>query len=346
MCDMDNSTKKRNLKIIIAVTIFVVAFSIGFIRGFRAGEPKAITESRTRVMFDTVVRITIEGHPDLDYPRIFKEIWDELSVWEEELNLYDSSSALNIANQADSSTVLPARLGRAVGQGLASIVPTGGTFDIRIGEMTALWDFAGEGRVPSRREITAAFERMHRPIRMRGDTLEKEFDEPRLDLGGIAKGLACDAVFEILDTIEGIDRFIVDLGGNIRAKSSTGKSFNIGVQSPISADSVVGKFILESGRACATAGDYQRYFVIDDVKYHHILDPKTGMPSRKCSGVTVVAPDGATADIVSTALFVMGPEDGMAYLDLNSEIKAVFLDSTGTIIAGDLEVSPLLDGEK
>jgi len=330
---------------VLACILVAVAVAI-YLTGGYSGIRKPERMSKSRVLFDTIVKIDIEGPGELDYSRIYTAVWEELDGWERELDLYDTLSDLDRANRCDSQIILPKRLASAVGKGLDSIIPTGGHFDIRIGEITALWDFAGDGVVPETRKLSAAIDRMHRPIRMRGDTLVKSGFSPRLDLGGIAKGLAADAVFAILDSIEGVERFIIDLGGNIRVKDEGGKAFEIGVQSPESPDKLAGKFSLASGKACATAGDYQRFFVVDGIRYHHILNPANGVPARGCSAVTVLANDAVTADIMSTALFVMGPEAGSVFLESNSEIKAVFLDSTGTIIAGNFDLNPVSQDDR
>ena len=322
------------------MTVLMVAILVGVgIALYFGGGPHRglVEESRTRVMFDTVVRVTLEGQRGFDFVPVFEGIWAELSGWEAEVDAYDTASALFFANRSDSAEVLPDRLSKALRLGFESILSTGGNFDIRIGELTSIWDFAGDGRVPSKREISAALDRMHRPIRLSGDTLVKSGASPKLDLGGLAKGMAADAVYALLDTIPEIERFIVDLGGNIRAKSSDSSSFEIGIQDPRSANRIAARFSLGSGFSCATAGDYQRYFIVDGIRYHHILDPATGAPARRCSAVTVVARDGATADIMSTALFVMGPVTGMEFLKEKGGIEAAFFDSTGTLIAGNLD---------
>ncbi|HDR91449.1 MAG TPA: FAD:protein FMN transferase, partial [candidate division Zixibacteria bacterium] len=155
-------------------------------------------------------------------------------------------------------------------------------------------------------------------------------------------GIAAQTVADILDTIEAVDRYIVDLGGNIAVGGKGEKPFIIGIRDPKAPDEIIGKFSMEKGYACATAGDYQRFFVADGVRYHHIIDPKTGYPARGLSAVIVVALDATIADILSTALFVMGYEEGMTYLETNPEIRAVFFDGEGKLLGGNLEIK--IDG--
>ncbi|MCK5832322.1 FAD:protein FMN transferase [bacterium] len=335
--EFENKRSSPRMTFAVVLIIVLVAFAVYFSGGYH-GFSKPTYQTRTRVMFDTLIRIELEGDKGLDYPQIFHAIWEELELWEKEVDAYDMNSYLFAANASDCDIIVPSRLSKSIHEGFDAIIATGGHFDIRLGELTALWDFSGEGKIPNDKEISAAIERVHYPIKLRGDTLIKTDFFPKLDLGGLAKGYALDMIYSFLDTIEGIDRMILDLGGNIRVKSKKNDNFTIGIQSPVGGNIISAKFRLKSGWACATTGDYQRYFVKNGVHYHHILDPKDGKPARGCSGVTIIADKGLTADIYSTALFVMGPEYGMEFLKSNPQLEAIFLDSTGTVIAGNLKV--------
>ena len=280
---------------------------------------------RTRLMFDTVVSISIDAPASLDIDSIFRDVWGILSEWESAADIYDSTSEIYVVNSDSGYFLLSTPLARAVSTGLAYRDTTLGTFDIRIGSLTEIWDFAGEGHIPTEIELDIALENMKTPIELAGDTIVKINIHPRLDLGGLIKGLAVDELYDYLYKKPEIDAALIDLGGNIRGFKRDDRGFNIGIRHPASANELAGNFKLESGMACATAGDYQRFFVVDGVRYHHILDPFNGHPARKCGAVTVLAPTGLDADIFSTALFVMGHEDGVNFLKTHSEIRAVFL---------------------
>jgi len=317
--------------------ILAIAAAVYFGGGYH-GRGRVVTERRTRVMFDTVVRISIKAPRSLDFTETYVAVWEELAAWESALDGYDSTGALFKLNSSDSSMVVPHRLAEAVGIGFAAKDSTGGAFDIRIGELTKLWDFSGEGYVPTQFELDSALTRMYSPIKIHGDTIIKSGLAPRIDVGGLAKGLAADAVAEILDTIPQIKRYLIDLGGNIRAEDRAGEPFKIGIQHPRDANKLAGSFTLETGIACATAGDYQRYFEIDGTRYHHILDPSTGKPATGCAAVTVIAPDALWADIYSTALFVMGPKEGMKFVKRHFSIKAAFFDRKGNLVDGNIKI--------
>ena len=85
-------------------------------------------------------------------------------------------------------------------------------------------------------------------------------------------------------------------------------------------------------KAISTAGDYERFFIKDGIRYHHLLDPKTLQPARKCQSVSIIADDGLTADSLDTGIFVMGPEKGMALIESLPHIGGVIVDQDGKIL--------------
>ncbi|MGC9314499.1 MAG: FAD:protein FMN transferase, partial [bacterium] len=220
------------------------------------------------------------------------------------------------------------------------------------GGIVRLWDFTGEGTIPSEEALEIALADANHPIEIQSftDSLNRNTDRKDvsvtiiknrntiLDLGGLGKGIAAEGAAKALDTIPEIQRYIIDLGGNIAVGGKGEKPFVIGIRDPKAPDDVIAKFQLEPGMACATAGDYQRFFEHDGVRYHHIIDPKTGRPAGKLSAVTVKATDAATADILSTALFVMGYDEGIGFLKNNPSVRAAFFGSEGKHIGGNLEI--------
>ena len=157
----------------------------------------------------------------------------------------------------------------------------------------------------------------------------------QLDLGGVAKGWAGGNVLAV-DTLDGA---LLELGGNISCfgKKADGKTrWNIGVADPDAAASYIATVGIENGCA-VTTGDYERFFEENGVRYHHVFDPATGYPANTgLRSVTVVMEyaDGGLADGYSTALFVMGLEDGLAFCEENG-IAAVFVTADKTIYVSD-----------
>lgn len=196
---------------------------------------------------------------------------------------------------------------------------TDGAFDPTVGPLVTTWGFRGASpHVPSPPARDSALRLVGwRLIELREGGREARL--PRrgmaLDFGAIGKGFALDRAAATMRR-RGADAGMLDLGGNVlvfgRGPGADG-GWPIGIRDPRRPGRVLGTLVLDSG-SVATSGDYERFFEEDGVRYGHILDPRTGRPARGVLQVTVEAPDGTTADALSTALFVTGPVRGRRVL--------------------------------
>jgi thiamine biosynthesis lipoprotein len=161
----------------------------------------------------------------------------------------------------------------------------------------------------------------------------------RIGLGGIAKGYAVDKAFEKLSFFD-FRGVLVNLGGDLRVggRNENGEIWRVRVQHPRRTGEALA-FLPLTNVAVATSGDYQRFFVEKGKKYHHILDPSTGFPARRCQSVTVVAPDATRADALATAFFILGPKKALKIAASTLGVETFIVDAEGKI-----HMSPGLKG--
>ena len=149
--------------------------------------------------------------------------------------------------------------------------------------------------------------------------------ELRLDVGAIAKGYAVEQVCR-----EAPAGLLVSVGGNVRATGpkADGQPWVVGIQSPDGEKEDFLHTVELSGGSVVTSGDYQRYYTVDGVRYHHIIDPQTLCPAAYWRSVTIICADSGLADALSTALFTLPQEDGQAILD-RWGAQAMWVDASG-----------------
>ena len=235
-----------------------------------------------------------------------------------------------VSVSADTLALLKA--GKALG------AATGNTFDIAISPIVKAWGFTENTHtIPTQETLDTLL-----PLTKAEDvsvnednsTVYLEKEGMAVDLGGIAKGYASDKLAELLQR-KGVQSAWLSLGGNVCAigKKPDGSPWKIAVQNPSDENDYVG--VVEVEDACAvTSGGYQRYFEENGKKYHHIIDPATGKPAESgLLSVTIVCKNGTKADALSTALYVMGLEDALAYWKTQDDFEVIFVTEDGEVVA-------------
>jgi FAD:protein FMN transferase len=212
---------------------------------------------------------------------------------------------------------------------------TSGGFNIAIGPAVDAWNVIEGQRIPTESELEALrplvnLQAVH--IDVRAQTIFLEKAGMRIDVGGIGKGYAADQAVDALRRAGAIAG-VVALSGDIKTfgRLPDGKLFPIGVQHPREAGAVLAWIDLQD-EAISTAGDYERFFERDGVRYHHILDPRTLQPAHGCQSVTVIAREGVWADGLDTGIFVMGPELGMRLVETLPDVEAIIVDADGRLL--------------
>ncbi len=209
---------------------------------------------------------------------------------------------------------------------------SGGAFDITYASVGRYYDFR-EGRRPDGSLLQAGLPGVdYRNVELDPDVPAVRFTRPEVhvDLGGIAKGYAVDLGIAIMRAA-GIEHGSVTAGGDSRILGDRrGKPWTVGVRDPRNADRMVAVLPL-TDTAVSTSGDYERFFEQDGVRYHHILDPTTGDSARGNASVTILGPEAAFTDALSTSVFVLGPEKGLALVNRLPGIDAIVIDANGKL---------------
>lgn len=249
---------------------------------------------------------------------------------ENEISHKVSSSSIAALNRGESVTLSDDLLS-AISLSLEIQEKTNGAFSIFLLPLTSLWDFE-EGRVPSPSDLLAALREMERAT-FTVDGKVAYLSGGGIDLGAVGKGMAADTLANALRKKE--QNGIVAVGGSIGAVGDKGgKSWLVGIRDPFSdaQGDTLGTLSL-SDAFVSTSGSYEKTFSADGVQYHHILDSKTGMPvESELISVTVIADSGILSDMLSTALFAVGIDAGVA-LCAEYGADALFVQKDGTLLA-------------
>jgi thiamine biosynthesis lipoprotein len=315
-----------------------------------AADPGPYTAGRE--VLGTAVTISAWGSKEAPLKPGVDAAFAEMAEVEAELDPYDATSTIAAFNASpyewhalppSATEVLDAieRLG------------VGGQFSPTLFGVTNLYDFGGKGSVPEtwalnvqvgaaatleRQGARARFDRS-RVLPLEMTALPEGFGpHPGLDFGGAAKGLAIDRAMDRLRKVPGIEGAMISAGSSTQVwgAKSDGEPWRVGIEDPRETGkvlAVIGAIAAPQPLNISTSGDYQLFFERGGVRYHHILDPKTGAPARGLRSLTVYgAMSGMDADILSTALFVMGPSAAKEWAERN-KVGLYAVDDRGRVIA-------------
>lgn len=251
------------------------------------------------------------------------------------MSTYKPESELSRVNAT--AATAPVRVSRELYDLLATSIEysklTGGAFDVTYASVGYLYDYRARVH-PDAEAIAAALPGIdYRHIELDPETHSVRFRQPgvRIDLGGIAKGHAVDRGIAVLQAL-GIDRAMVNAGGDTRIIGDRlGRPWVVGIRHPDDEHKVVLRIPL-TDTAMSTSGDYERYFEEDGVRYHHILDPRTGRSAAKLRSVTIIAATATRTDALTKSVFVMGAEDGIRFIDTLGDVDAIAVTPEGKVL--------------
>ena len=267
--------------------------------------------------------------------RLIADAMAEFDRIENAMSTYRSDSEITYINEAAAtkSVRVGEELFDLIDRALQLSEKSAGAFDITFDSVGQFYNYRSNDR-PSEAEIDNWITRVdYRHVLMDHDNMQIRFAEPgvRINLGGIAKGYAVEAVVALLRK-QGIRYAMAAAGGDTRLLGSRGDNpWIVGIRDPDSEDGFVTRLALED-EAISTSGDYERFFIEDGVRYHHILNPDTGKSAGAVRSASVIGPDATITDGLSTSVFVLGPVEGLALIESMPEYEAVIVDTRHRVI--------------
>lgn len=300
--------------------------------------PKKRLFKESRTSMYTLVSITVLASSQEKAGIAIDAAYQELERLGRLLNFYAADSELSTINK--NAAIRPVPVSPDTLEIIQAAVYAGeqteGGFDVTVGPIVKLWDFK-TNTVPSAASIAESLPLVgYKNITVDSAASTVFLGKPgvQIDLGGIIKGFAADKAVQILKK-HGIGDGIVAVAGDIRifGRQLDGRPWHVGIQNPRQenddAELLATVDLDEVG--ISTSGDYQRYFIQDGIRYHHLLNPTTGYPENLCRSVTVIAPTATLTDSFSTGIFILGPERGLAVLE-KLGMEGVIVDRQGEVL--------------
>ena len=296
-------------------------------------------------LFDTVTTIVGFAESEDAFRATAQSVHDELLTYHQLFDIYNSYDGINnLKTINDNAGIAPVKVDRKIIDLLLDCKMyyevTDGLVNVAMGSVLHLWHEARNdgiddplnARLPDAAALQDAAAHMSMDSVVIDESASTVFitdPDTRLDVGAIAKGWATERAAK--NAPEGL---LISVGGNVRAtgnKDEDGTPWVVGIQDPDDAEKYLHSIYVYAGRgSVVTSGDYQRTYAVDGVLYHHIIDPATLYPATLWRSVTIVCADSGAADALSTALFLMDYEDGLALL-AQFDAEAVWVAPDGTL---------------
>lgn len=325
-------SRKQVIQIILGFAVVLVLALGGMVRSRSVTHPSHWGETMgtgySIKLAGTVKKSDLNTlHEEME--AVLTEVNRQMSTWDPESEI----SRFNHSTSTAPFSCSPA-LAEVVQQSLTLSASTGGAFDPTLQPLLNLWGFGSEGNerhVPSEEELAVARRLTGwRKIKTDGRSfLMKSEPGLSLALGAIAKGYGVDRLAGLLEKAD-CENWFVEIGGEVavHGMNPDGVPWRIGIQFPSTnpMDNQLQGILHLSDGAVATSGDYRNYIEEEGVIYSHILDPRTGLALRSdVASVTVVAPHCMDADGAATALFVLGADEGLRWVEEQPGLEALFL---------------------
>ncbi len=298
---------------------------------------KEKSAERTALIMDTVVTVTLYGENAQQGVQAAIQKAEEL---EKILSAQQEDSELSYLNRTayNNDVVVSNVLFTVAKRSLQYSKETNGALDCTIGRLIQIWGIGTENeKLPNREEIVSLLlNKGYEQVRLNEETRTIRFlnNNIQMDFGATAKGYAANEIKKMLEQEYGITCGILNFGGNIMTIGARydGQFWNIGITDPLDTTNVL-TTIRQKNSSMVTSGNYERFFIKDGERYHHILDTETGYPAQNgLISVTILSEDSMQADALSTAAFVMGLDTAMSYIESLESVEAVFVTDEGSVV--------------
>lgn len=297
-----------------------------------------VTVERTRILMGTRVRVRVTAAAREEALAVSDSAFAALRRSEELLSTWREDTELARLNRAPVGQPFRAspRLFDLLSEVWRWSDSVGGAFDPAVGALVDAWDLRGDGRRPgpdALRSARAASGRECFRLEAGARTVTPRCPEAWIDAGGFGKGAALERALRVLER-SAAGGALVDAGGQLLAVGSPPdrRRWRIAVAHPERRDEPIGWLAVRDA-SVATSSLSERSVVVGGVARGHVLDPRTGRPAPDWGSVTVVSRDPVAADVLSTALYVLGPEEGLAWARAHGPVPALFLETTGQEIS-------------
>jgi thiamine biosynthesis lipoprotein len=308
------------------------AIGLALVLWLLPGRAPVTPVERYHLSMGTLVKLVLYVGEDAANPASQSAV-TELAVIDSLMSSYSATSETSLigADAGEAVFVASAAVAEVIERSIYFSRLTRGAFDPTVGALTQLWNFPDAVMPPGQASIDSALTHVdYDELELNGNRVFLRRHGMQLDLGAAVKGFAVDRAVAALEQV-GVDAGLVEAGGDLRfwGRKPDGEPWLFGVRHPRIPDcTVISSDVGLS--SVATSGDYEQTFEFEQVKYHHILDPATGRPARSTVSATAWATTALDADILSTALFVLGPKEGIKLVEGLDEVEALmFYDNAG-----------------
>ncbi len=285
--------------------------------------------SKNLFYMDTVINIKLYDISESKANEAFNEIEELYKKYELIVSKYNEDSELYKVNN-NQVVEISNELKDVINYSLNWYDKSNGLLNINMGKITEIWnDFRNQNiNLPTKEQLNINTDIEN--ITLNNNTITYN-ENLNIDLGSTAKGYITEQAKEILQNLN-IDYYLINAGGNVIVGESTKNYYNIGIKSPIENDTFM--IIKDENISVVTSGSYERFYEVDGILYHHIIDPYTNYPANHMKSVTVIGKNSSDCDALSTILFLMPIEEGIQFIK-DYDVQVVWFSNDNEIIKSE-----------